>query len=257
MFRIDLNCDMGESFGRYSLGLDDQVMPHITSANIACGFHAGDPRVMHRTVGLACTNQVSIGAHPGLPDLVGFGRRRMECSPEEIRLDVLYQIGALQAFARDQGTTLTHVKPHGALYHMVLESVATAKAVAEAMGSFDPDLVLVTLAGPKGDAVADMAQKLGLTVAREAFPDRGYTPEGTLVPRHLEGALIQDPQTVASRALNIARDQQVQDLFGQMVSVQADTLCLHGDSHQAVELASAIRSLLEQNDVVLRPLRRV
>ncbi|MBS3778855.1 MAG: 5-oxoprolinase subunit PxpA [Desulfovermiculus sp.] len=257
MSHIDLNCDMGESFGRYTLGLDDQVMPHITSANIACGFHAGDPRVMSRTVDLAYKNQVSIGAHPGLPDLLGFGRRRLECSPEEIRQDVLYQIGALQAFARDQGTKLTHVKPHGALYHMVLESGATAKAVAEAVAAFEPGLVLVTLAGPKGDPAADMAQKLGLTVAREAFPDRGYTPEGTLVPRNSEGALIQDPQTVAARALSIARDQQVQDLSGRMVSVQADTLCLHGDSQQAVELAFAIRSWLENNDVVLRPLRRV
>ena len=257
MTQIDLNCDMGESFGRYSLGLDDQVMPYITSANIACGFHAGDSRVMSRTVDLACKYQVSIGAHPGLPDLVGFGRRRLECTPEEIRQDVLYQIGALQAFARDQGTKITHVKPHGALYHMVLESEATAQAVAGAVTAFDPDLVLVTLAGPKGDSVADMAQKLGLTVAREAFPDRGYTHEGTLVPRNSEGALIQDPQNVAARALSIARDQQVQDLSGRMVSVQADTLCLHGDSHKAVDLASAIRSLLEKNDVILRPLRSV
>ncbi|MDZ7761835.1 MAG: 5-oxoprolinase subunit PxpA [Desulfovermiculus sp.] len=255
MSQIDLNCDLGESFGRYALGFDEQVMPHITSANIACGFHAGDPRVMHRTVGLAVKYRVSIGAHPGLPDLVGFGRRRMECTPEEIRQDVLYQIGALQAFARDHGTRLSHVKPHGALYHMVLESEGTARAVAEAVAAFDPGLVMVTLAGPKGDSMADIAQHLGLTVAREAFPDRGYTPEGILVPRHSGQALIQEPQTVAARALSMARDGQVQAVNGQMVQVEADTLCLHGDSHVAVELASTIRSLLEENAVPLRPVR--
>jgi UPF0271 protein len=253
--QIDLNCDMGESFGRYALGLDDQVMPHITSANIACGFHAGDPRVMHRTVDLAVHHQVSIGAHPGLPDLVGFGRRRLECSAHEIRQDVIYQIGALQAIARDLGTRPGHVKPHGALYHMVLESEATARAVAEAVAACDPDLILVTLAGPKGDLMARIGQQYKVTVAREAFPDRGYTPEGTLVPRHSDQALIQDPQAVAGRALSMAREGRVQAVNGQMIQVQADTLCLHGDSQVAVQLAAAIRSLLEENNILLRPLR--
>ena len=256
MAAVDLNCDLGESFGRYELGLDEQVMPYVTSANIACGFHAGDPRVMHRTVGLAVRNKVKVGAHPGLPDLVGFGRRRLECTPDEIRQDVLYQIGALQAIARDHRAELDHVKPHGALYHMVLDSESTARAVAEAVAAADPALVLVTLAGPRGDMAASTAKDLGLTVAREAFPDRGYTPEGTLVPRHEEGALIQDPELVASRALSMARERRIQATNGQMVSVQAHTLCLHGDSQAAVLLAAGIRSLLEENSVQVHSLVR-
>lgn len=251
---IDLNCDMGESFGRYTLGLDEQVMGHITSANIACGFHAGDPLVMHRTVELAVRKGTGIGAHPGLPDLVGFGRRRMECSPQEIRQDVLYQIGALQAIARDHGAVVGHVKPHGALYHMVLDSEQTARAVAEAVATADQDLILITLAGPRGDHVAALGRELGLTVAREAFPDRGYTPEGTLLPRHSDGALIQDPDQVASRALGMARGQ-VQAADGQMVFLQADTLCVHGDSQRAADLVAGIRSLLEENSITLRGLR--
>lgn len=254
MPHIDLNCDMGESFGRYTLGLDEQVMAHITSANIACGFHAGDPLVMHRTVELAVQNETGIGAHPGLPDLVGFGRRRMECSPQEIRQDVLYQIGALQAIARDHGAFVGHVKPHGALYHMVLDSEQTARAVVEAVAAAGPNLVLVTLAGPRGDHVAALGRELGLTVAREAFPDRGYTPEGTLLPRHSDGALIQDPDQVASRALGMARGQ-VQAADGQMVFLQADTLCVHGDSQKAADLVAGIRSLLEENNITLRGLR--
>jgi UPF0271 protein len=245
---------MGESFGRYTLGLDEQVMGHITSANIACGFHAGDPLVMHRTVELAVRKGTGIGAHPGLPDLVGFGRRRMECSPQEIRQDVLYQIGALQAIARDHATVVGHVKPHGALYHMVLDSEQTARAVAEAVVTADPDLILITLAGPRGDHVAALGRELGLTVAREAFPDRGYTPEGTLLPRHSDGALIQDPDQVASRALGMARGQ-VQAADGQMVFLQADTLCVHGDSQRAADLVAGIRSLLEENSITLRGLR--
>ncbi len=254
MPHIDLNCDMGESFGRYTLGLDEQVMTHITSANIACGFHAGDPLVMHRTVELAVQNETGIGAHPGLPDLVGFGRRRMECSPQEIRQDVLYQIGALQAIARDHGALVGHVKPHGALYHMVLDSEQTARAVVEAVAAAGPDLVLVTLAGPRGDHVAALGRELGLPVAREAFPDRGYTSKGTLLPRHMDGALIQEPDQVASRALSMARGQ-VQAGDGRIISLQPDTLCVHGDSQKAADLVAGIRSLLEENNITLRGLR--
>jgi UPF0271 protein len=247
---------MGESFGRYALGLDDQVMAHITSANIACGFHAGDPRVMHRTVGLAVCNGVGVGAHPGLPDLVGFGRRRLECTGEEIRQDVLYQIGALQAIARDHGAVLTHVKPHGALYHMILEAEQTARAVAEAVAAADPELTLVTLAGPKGDQAAAIGERLGLRVAREAFPDRGYTSGGTLVPRSSPGALVQDPEQVASRALDMACGK-VTTLDGQTVALQADTLCVHGDSQKAADLVVSIRSLLTTNGIALRGLRYI
>lgn len=251
---IDLNCDMGESFGRYALGLDDQVMSHITSANIACGFHAGDPRVMHRTVGLAVRHRVGIGAHPGLPDLVGFGRRRLECTPEEIRQDVLYQIGALQAIARDHRAKLNHVKPHGALYHMVLEEEQVARAVAEAVVAADPELTLVTLAGPRGDRAAAIGQELGLCMAREAFPDRGYTSEGTLVPRSSPGALVQDPEQVASRALDMAHGE-VKTVDGQTIVLQADTLCVHGDSQKAADLVAVIRLLLTTNGITLSGLR--
>lgn len=255
---IDLNCDMGESFGRYNLGLDDQVMPFITSANIACGFHAGDPCVMFRTIGMAAAHGVGIGAHPGLPDLVGFGRRRLECSPEDVRLDILYQIGALQALAKSQGTGLTHVKPHGALYHMALESRDMAMAVAQAVAQSDPGLTLFTLAGPKGQIMAEVCQELGLSLAREAFPDRAYTPEGTLAPRHIPGAVIQDPDQAAQRAVLMARDQQVQTLEGQVISLQADTLCVHGDSQAALQLVRTIKSRLEDSGITLnRPGGRI
>ncbi|MCP4720430.1 MAG: 5-oxoprolinase subunit PxpA, partial [Desulfobacteraceae bacterium] len=202
---MDLNCDMGESFGAYSIGMDDQVMKHISSANIACGWHAGDPMVMNKTVKLAAENNVGIGAHPGYPDLMGFGRRNMFCTREEIQQYIIYQVGALAAFCRVHQTKLTHVKPHGALYLEAVENETTARAIAQGIIDLDPNLYFVALAGKKGKTMRRMGEELGLKVVYEAFPDRAYTPGGTLVSRKQPKAVISDPDEVAQRALDMAK----------------------------------------------------
>jgi UPF0271 protein len=227
-------------------------MNHITSANIACGFHAGDPRVMGHTVEMAAQKGVSPGAHPGLPDLMGFGRRKMACSAEEIYHDILYQIGALNAMARVHQARLNHVKPHGALYHMVLEDRDTARAVARAVHDFDRDLCCVTLAGPKGDLMEEVCQETGLRVMREAFPDRAYTADGMLAPRGSPGAVITDPDQVAKRAVKMACDHEVIATDGQVVTLEAQTFCVHGDTPTALELVTSIGAALKNNGVSLR-----
>ena len=253
---IDLNCDMGESFGNYTLGMDEEVMPYITSANIACGFHAGDPGVMDRTVKLAVQHDVAVGAHPGYPDLNGFGRRNMECSPLEIRNSVTYQIGALQAFCRVHGTPLRHVKPHGALYLTAVVNEAVARAIAEAIVAVDRTLKYVALAGAKGAMMTRIGQALGLEVVYEAFPDRAYTPEGNLVARKAAGAVIRDPAIVAQRALKMAMEQQVVAIDGSLIELNAQTLCVHGDTPAAVDLVRTIRQTLDANGIPVAPVRR-
>ena len=193
--RIDLNCDMGESFGAYKLGMDEEVMQYITSANIACGYHAGDPQVMEATVRMALAQGVGIGAHPGYPDLMGFGRRNMDCTRDQIRTFVIYQMGALQGFCAAAGTSLAHVKPHGNLYLTAVENEMVATAIAEAIVSFDPSLPYLALAGAKGEMVTRIGTQMGLKVVYESFPDRAYTSEGNLVPRKMEGAVIHDPRS--------------------------------------------------------------
>lgn len=256
MQSIDLNCDMGESFGSYSLGMDDQVIRQITSANIACGWHAGDPLVMDRTVGLAAEHGVAAGAHPGYPDLLGFGRRKMQCTPEEISNYLIYQIGALQAFCLVHGLRLQHVKPHGALYHAVLEDEATALAVVQAVTAVDPDLLLVTLAGPPGEGMAAVCREHGVGCVREAFPDRAYTAQGTLVSRRKPGAVIDDPEAVADRALRMARDNEVTAEDGSVISLETETLCLHGDTPSAVDLAHRIAGRLREAGLHLEAMGR-
>lgn len=238
---VDLNCDMGESFGAYKLGLDEQVMPLITSANVACGFHAGDPVVMRRTVELAARHGVGVGAHVSFPDLVGFGRREMQLPPAELEADVLYQIGALAAFCRVAGASLRHVKPHGALYNMAQRDRAVADAVARAVAAYDRRLIL--FAQPHS-AAAEAGVAAGLQVAFEVFADRAYTADGKLASRSLPGSVIHDPDAVAERALAMVRDGQVTALDGTVVPVQADTICVHGDTPGAVELIARIRSRL-------------
>lgn len=254
MKKIDLNCDMGESFGAYTIGMDSKVMKSITSANIACGWHAGDPLVMGRTVEMAVANGVGIGAHPGFPDLIGFGRRYLDCTAEEIRHYVVYQIGALQAFGRVHGARLRHVKPHGALYLAAVEDKKVAQAVAEAIVSVDPGLVYVALAGAKGETMTRIGQAVGLKVVYEAFPDRAYTPEGTLVSRRLPGAVIHDPAEVSERALHMAKENQIIAVDGTPISIEAQTLCVHGDNPEAVKLVEQIRLTLEKNDVTVAPM---
>ncbi|MBA3010331.1 MAG: 5-oxoprolinase subunit PxpA [Proteobacteria bacterium] len=250
---IDLNCDMGESFGAWPMGMDEKVMDHISSANIACGWHAGDPSVMEKTVRLAVENRVGIGAHPGYPDLLGFGRRNMACTPEEVRQYILYQVGALGAFCRVHKTRLQHVKPHGALYLEAVENEATARAIAMAIMDLDPSLYFVALAGKKGETMRRMGEEVGLKVVYEAFPDRAYTPEGTLVSRKLPGAVISDPGTVAQRALDMARGF-VTAVDGSTIALYVQTLCVHGDNLEAVNLVRTIKQVLGANDIQVRPM---
>jgi 5-oxoprolinase (ATP-hydrolysing) subunit A len=251
---IDLNCDMGESFGRYRLGLDEEVIKYISSANIACGWHAGDSSVMDRTVRSAASYGVGVGAHPGYPDLMGFGRRFMDCTAEEIKGFVIYQVGALMAFCRVNGVRMRHVKPHGALYLAAIDHEAVAEAIAEAVVSVDPELMYVALAGPGGDVMTRVGERVGLRVVYEAFPDRAYTPEGKLTSRRLPGAVISDPEEVAERVVMIARERKLRAVDGSLIELDARTVCVHGDNPAAVELVRRIRQQLEADGIAIRPM---
>lgn len=251
---VDLNGDLGESFGVYSLGQDEAMLELITSANVACGFHGGDPRVMERTVRRAAERGVAVGAHVSYPDLVGFGRRRLDATPEEVRTDVLYQLGALYAFCRACGVPLQHVKPHGALYHDAAANRSLADAIAAAVAAFDPDLILVA---PPGSQLAAAGQAAGLRVAYEGFVDRHYNPDGTLVSRRHPEAVILDPQVAGLRALRLVREGKVRALGGEDLALTVHTLCIHGDNPAAVELARAVRRHLEEGGIRLAPLRQV
>ncbi|KMY69069.1 hypothetical protein AAU61_05965 [Desulfocarbo indianensis] len=255
--RIDINCDMGESFGRYDLGRDSEVIAHITSANLACGFHASDPQVMDRTLALAKEHGVAVGAHPGYLDLRGFGRRKLDCDPEEIRTDLIYQAGALAALARSRGLKLQHLKPHGALYNTAAGDEKAARAICAGLAAYDPELVLVALAGPGGQVIRDMARDHGLKVACEAFADRAYTPEGRLAPRGQPGAVIHDPELVAERCLRMAQEGVVQAIDGSLIPLKPHTICVHGDTPSAVEMVKRIEQTLLQAGVEPTPLGRL
>ena len=248
---VDLNADIGESFGVYKTGSDEQLLRAISSGSIACGFHAGDPSVMRRTVRLAAGAGVSIGAHPGFPDLAGFGRREMNIDPGEIADLVLYQIGALGAIARAEGTAIRHVKPHGALYNMSVRRVDIAEAIARAVASFDADLVLV---GLPGSELLSAGSRLGLRVAAEAFADRSYEGDGSLTPRHLAGAVLSEPGRAAERAVRMVRDGQVVARDGSTFPVRVDTICVHGDTPGAPQLAAAVRAGLEDAGITVTAL---
>lgn len=250
---IDLNCDCGESFGAWRMGEDAALLPHVTSANVACGAHAGDPGTMRRTVQLAKMYGVNVGAHPGYPDLLGFGRRTLAMTPDEVAASVLAQIGALYAIARAEGVALTHVKPHGALYNDAAARLALATAIAQAVAAFDLHLILVGLAG---SALIAAGQAAGLRVAREAFIDRAYEADGTLRRRNLSGALIEDEQAALGQALAIVRNGTVSTVGGTAVAVAADTLCLHGDTPNAAARAAALRRGLEAAGIAIQPLTR-
>ncbi len=251
MKSIDLNCDMGESFGAYKLGMDDEIMQYISSANIACGFHAGDPQVMDKTVKMAVENSVAVGAHPGYPDLMGFGRRSMTLTQDEIKQYLIYQTGALKAFCKVHGAKLQHVKPHGALYLDAVDNKNIARSIARGIMDLDPDLKFVALAGKKGETMRLVGEEMGLKVVYEAFPDRAYTPEGTLVSRKEPGAVISDPELVANRALDMANGF-VKAVDGSMINLEVQTLCVHGDNLAAVELVKTIRDVLQANDIKIK-----
>lgn len=249
MGTIDLNCDCGESFGAWSLGDDEAVLLHVSSANVACGAHAGDPQVMRHTVRLCRTLGVAVGAHPGFPDLQGFGRRVLPLTPAEIENSVLAQLGALAAIARAEGVRLRHVKPHGALYNLAAVTPTVAEAIARAVLVFDRELVLVGLAG---SALVAAGLAVGLSVAREAFADRGYAADGTLLPRGAPGALILDPEQNLAQALQIITSGQVRGPDGRPLPVVADTLCIHGDAPDAAARAAHLRRGLGAAGVTVR-----
>jgi 5-oxoprolinase (ATP-hydrolysing) subunit A len=244
---MDINCDMGESFGRYTLGNDAALMPLITSANIACGLHAGDALVMHKTIRLAKSSGVAVGAHPGYPDLQGFGRRSMEMSPEEVEALVLYQLGALAGFARAEKVELVHVKPHGALYNQAARDRSLARAIARAVAGFSMELILVGLAGSQ---LVAAGEEVGLKTASEGFPERGYMPDGSLMPRKMPGAVLDSPAEAAAQALRLAREG-IEAITGR---VKVDTLCIHGDNPGALEIAGAVRQALLASGVEIKSL---
>jgi UPF0271 protein len=252
--RIDLNADLGESFGAYRMGADAEVLAFVTSANVACGFHAGDPSVIDRTVADAVRAGVAVGAHPGHWDLRGFGRRVIAADPEEVVADIVYQVGALAGFAASHGTRLTHVKPHGALYNQAVGDERLAAAVARGVARAGRGLILVGLA--TSSIMRRAAEAEGLRFAAEAFADRVYERDGTLRYRALRGAVMTDPQRVAAQAVRIAREGVVTAGDGSEVRLQADTLCLHGDTENAVALARAVRGALEAAGVAVRALDR-
>jgi UPF0271 protein len=247
---IDINSDLGESFGAWSMGDDDAMLDIVTSANVACGFHAGDPAGILRTLKAAAARQVSIGAHVSYPDKVGFGRRNMDVASDELSADVIYQIGALQGLAQAAGTRVSYVKPHGALYNTIAHDRRQGLAVIAAIRAVDPGLVLVALAG---SSLIELAREEGLTCVAEAFADRAYTPEGTLVSRREPGAVLHDPQLIGQRMLRLVEEGTLEAIDGSITRIQADSICVHGDSPAAVAMARELRRVLEQANMQLQP----
>jgi UPF0271 protein len=254
--QIDMNSDVGESFGAYKIGFDEEAIPYITSANIACGFHAGDPAVMRKTVSLAKQYGVEVGAHPGFPDLIGFGRRNIDASLEEIQDYVVYQTGALQAFAISQGLRLQHMKAHGSLYNMAAANPRIWEAMAEAVAKVDREIILVILASSKREPLLEIGRRYGIRIAFEAFPDRAYRNDGSLVPRKEKGAVIEDHEFVAKRALKMALEQKVIAIDGTEIELRADTLCVHGDNPSAVQMVKKIREDLKASGVEVTAMKK-
>lgn len=244
--QIDLNADLGESFGQWDLGDDHALLGVVTSANVACGFHAGDPSVLRETCARAAELGVAIGAQVGYHDLAGFGRRFIDVAPEDLTNEIIYQMGALEAFAKVAGTRVAYVKPHGALYNALVHHEGQAAAVVEAVRRYDPALPVL---GLPGSAWLRQAEEAGLGVVPEAFADRAYTPDGTLVPRREAGAVLHDPEEVAERVVRMATRREVMAVDGTMVPVQAGSVCVHGDSEGAVAMATRVRRALERAGV--------
>ncbi|BES85096.1 5-oxoprolinase subunit PxpA [Pectobacterium araliae] len=247
--QIDLNSDLGESFGQWQMGDDTAILELVSSANIACGFHAGSPAGIRETLRAAHLRGVSVGAHVGYPDLVGFGRRAMDIASDELTADVIYQLGALQGLAKSVGTTVRYVKPHGALYNTIAHDERQALAVIEAIFAYDTQLPLVGLAG---SPILQLAQQKGLKTVAEAFADRAYHSDGRLVSRREKGAVLHDPEQVAQRMLQMVTDGGVTSIEGDFTPVQADSICVHGDSPGAIAMADQVRVLLEANGITIR-----
>ncbi|KAA0957416.1 LamB/YcsF family protein [Planococcus sp. ANT_H30] len=245
-FKVDLNCDMGESFGAYQMGNDEEILDYVTSANIACGFHAGDPSIMRKTVKLALEKNVGMGAHPGLQDLVGFGRRNMALSPQEAYDLVVYQIGALSGFVKAEGGQLQHVKAHGALYNMAVKNASLSEAIAEAVYKIDPELILFGLSGSE---IIKAGEKIGLRTANEVFSDRTYQIDGSLTPRTESHALITDPQIAINQVVRMVKENKVATVEQTDVALEAETICIHGDGINALAFALQISKSLKESDI--------
>jgi 5-oxoprolinase (ATP-hydrolysing) subunit A len=250
MATVDLNCDLGESFGNYRLGNDKEILRYVTSANIACGFHAGDPSVMRETVKLALSENVAIGAHPGLQDLAGFGGRYMKITPREAYDLMVYQMGALSAFIRAEGGALHHVKPHGALYNMAAGDRDIAKAIAEAVYNVSEEAILYGLAGSE---LIKAGNEIGLRTSQEVFADRTYQQNGMLTPRNVENAVIQDEEAAISQVIKMVKEKKVFTVQNEEIPIQADTVCIHGDGAHAVEFAKAICDKLKEEQIIIQP----
>ncbi len=252
--KIDLNCDMGESFGNYKIGMDQDVVAHISSANVACGFHASDPLVMEKTVAACKAAKVAVGAHPGFPDLVGFGRRNLKVSAPELKAMIIYQIGALKAFCAAAGVPLQHVKPHGAMYNMAGKDPEMADAICEGIKAVDPSLILLGLSGSE---LIEGAKRAGLPFAREVFADRAYEEDGSLVARSKEGAVITDEEEAIRRVVLMVKEHKVTAITGKEIEVIPDSICLHGDNPKAVLFSERIRKTLEAEGVNVVPIKEV
>jgi UPF0271 protein len=254
MQKIDLNCDLGESFGAYTVGMDKEVIPFITSANVACGFHASDPLVMSKTVKMCKESGVGIGAHPGFPDLMGFGRRNMDVTAAEAKAYIIYQLGALNAFCRANGVQTAHVKPHGALYNMAGKDIVLARAICEGVKEFDSRLILLGLSGSR---MIEAAQEVGLKVAREVFADRGYEEDGSLVKRGKDGAMITDEDEAIQRVIRMVKEKKVKTVTGKDIDIQADSVCVHGDGAKALAFVEKISKALKAAGIELAPLAEI
>lgn len=246
MFKVDLNCDLGESFGNYKIGCDEKVIPFISSANVACGFHASDPLVMDKTVEMAQKYGVSVGAHPGLPDLMGFGRRKMDITPLEAKTMVQYQIGALDAFCRAHNVKMSHVKPHGALYNMAGKDLELSFAICEGIKAVNPNLILLALSGSKMIEAAKMA---GIRYASEVFADRSYNDDGSLVDRKKNGAVITDENEAIKRVVRMIKEGYVRSINQNDIQIEAQSICVHGDGIKALEFVKKIRQKFEEENI--------
>jgi UPF0271 protein len=250
VLRIDLNSDLGEGFGPFRVGADEALFPLISSANVACGFHGGDSLMMEQTVARAKAHGVAVGAHPGYPDRGGFGRRAMAATPAEIRADVLYQLGAFAGFCRAAGVPMQHVKAHGALYNQAVGDIAVATAIARAVRDLDPALLFFAI---PGSALDEAGQEAGLTVVREAFADRAYEADGSLVPRSRAGAVIEDAALVADRMVRLVREGVIETIDGDLISMTADTICIHSDTPTAGDLAHTLSMRFASEGIEIRP----
>lgn len=254
MYKVDMNSDLGESYGRYTLGCDDKVIPLITSANVACGFHASDPVVMQKTLAMAKAAGIRIGAHPGFPDLMGFGRRNMVISNEEAKAYTLYQLGALGAFCKANGLKMQHVKPHGAFYNMAAKNYEMSIAICEAIKEYDDSLIVLALSGGE---TARAAKDLGLRVALEVFADRAYEEDGSLVNRSKAGAMITDEDEAIARVVRMIKEQKVEAITGKDIPIKADSICVHGDGEKALAFVKKIRQVLTEEGIEIASLDEI